>query len=722
MGICREYNIVKYLTSMRGVETMLLEAIIQKDIYVEPKRYELQPLVAEYLKYIDASPFYVAPSFNAVKTDSRLSTLNPKFLLFSAPGAVGKSALAKYISYKYSALYWDLAKIKLGTNSFAGSILSAVTAPSYSSFISDLNSGNVLLAIDALDEAEVVSGRKMIGNFILDISNSLANYSGANIMFFARTETAQFIATFCAENEIPLAHYEIGFFLENQSKEFMKKSISDHPTQADLDCIEKYYSVIEKHISNEERQSFLGYAPVLEAMSSHIKDTPNRAKMISTLSEQTNCTEIIMAIMKDLLSREQTQKVSVMFHEKCKEAHTEFCDWEMVYSPEEQMVRVIYYVIFGDTSYRNYELSFLPPQLINEYQETLDMFLPQHPFIGHHFLHDTGGKNVIDFAGPAFRDYTLAQIILNDKLSDLAHIYFEESKSQYYFPSQIFFDCYTHIAQGKVYSDHIAYIYDSYRAKATAMERPYLQCSEVSSDGGGGSLNAVALFGMLSNKQVNSRLDMTFPLAISGKRISFEQLSNVSVDMPNIEIYVGHKNSETRISNSSIICKRLIFGARNITIESFPPEGTLIVSEDLLGDAVCEIDVIANSSLRISTTNIKDYYRLIPYEYNFEDTADIDITKFTYAMRSIMIEFRTHKKDTLAKDAERIENVTVGSSTLKSKVLQYMKERQIIYRAAHLYKIDIGKMQSLGISYSALARLNTEQMSRSYSDFCTWGR
>lgn len=102
-----------------------------------------------------------------------MSTVQPKFILFSAPGATGKSSLAKYLAYKFGALYWNLAKVKIGTNSFAGSILSAVGAVNYSEFITDLNSGEILLIIDALDEAEIVSGRKMINSFLTDISANL---------------------------------------------------------------------------------------------------------------------------------------------------------------------------------------------------------------------------------------------------------------------------------------------------------------------------------------------------------------------------------------------------------------------------------------------------------------------------------------------------------------------------------------------------------------------
>ena len=186
--------------------------------YKPCKKYALNSTVSTYMEYVENKPFYISSSFSNVKTDSKISTLNPKFVLFSAPGATGKSSLAKYIANKYGAIYWNLAKIKLGTNSFAGSILSAVGASNYSSFISDLSSASIFLAIDAFDEAEIISGRKMLSAFISDINTSLDACKTPSVFLFARTETAQFIASFCADHSIPLAHYEIGFSLKRQQR------------------------------------------------------------------------------------------------------------------------------------------------------------------------------------------------------------------------------------------------------------------------------------------------------------------------------------------------------------------------------------------------------------------------------------------------------------------------------------------------------------------------
>ena len=198
MTVLRDYNVIKYIDSITGGSQMFLEGILRP--YNRCKRYVLSSSVSDYIGYVDEEPFYIPPAFSDVKTDVKLSSLEPKFVLLSAPGAAGKSSLAKYIANRFNAIYWNLAKVKVGTNSFAGSILNAVGAPKYSEFIGDLNAGNVLLVIDAFDEAEIISGRKMINSFIADISNSLSTHTLPTVFLLARTETAQYIASFCAEN------------------------------------------------------------------------------------------------------------------------------------------------------------------------------------------------------------------------------------------------------------------------------------------------------------------------------------------------------------------------------------------------------------------------------------------------------------------------------------------------------------------------------------------
>ena len=706
---------------MIEVKEVIIDRIL--DSYSKCKKYTLNEEVSEYMHYIEEEPFYIPPDFSDIKTDCRISSLNPKFVLFSAPGATGKSSLAKYIANKFDAIYWNLSKVKIGTNSFVGSILKAVNPYNYSEFIENLNNGKVLLVIDAFDEAEIISGRKMLSSFIADISSNLINNELPTVFLLSRTDTAQYISSFCAENSISLNHYEIGFFQETSAKTFITKSIVDkgkEPSEPDKTCVNTYYDVIKKNITSDERTSFLGYAPVLEAISKHIKTCSNRQKMISELSSQNDCVSIIMKIMDDLLNREQQEKVIPAFQKKCKELCPQFDNWNKIYTIEEQLVRIVHYILLNDTKYDNYELEFLPPQLVDEYQAMLDIFLPQHPFIRNNLEFKTNISK-LDFTGPAFRDYTLAKIILNPKYEDLADMYFEESQSQSFFPSQIFFDCYMKISENNIYINHISYVYDSFKAKATALKTTYLQCEELPSSEANNN-SYLAIFGAFDIRDKKNKEDKTYHIIDNNSTLQFDQLINVSINTPSLSVEIGKSGIDSRIYNSSIICKNIVWKSRNITVESYTPEESLLIAYNgFKGDGV-SIDIAKSDNLKVNAPNINSYYKFIPYKYDFEDISDFDITKFIHALRCILVEFRTHKKDTLGKTADRIENVTVGNSEIKRNVLNYLKDLEIIYKSGHLYKINEEKMQAKGIHFTALSRMDTEQLNEAFLDFCKWSQ
>ena len=87
---------------------MTLDGILSP--YKKCKKYSLSADVAEYLKYIGEKPFYIAPSFSDVKTDPKLSSLKPKFVLLSAPGAAGKSALARMDTQLMNTAFSDFCE------------------------------------------------------------------------------------------------------------------------------------------------------------------------------------------------------------------------------------------------------------------------------------------------------------------------------------------------------------------------------------------------------------------------------------------------------------------------------------------------------------------------------------------------------------------------------------------------------------------------------------
>ena len=148
--------------------------------------------------------------------------------------------------------------------------------------------------------------------------------------------------------------------------------------------------------------------------------------------------------------------------------------------------------------------------------------------------------------------------------------------------------------------------------------------------------------------------------------------------------------------------------------------GCSICTKDVSSGNLPLIEIVCAEKLNISMPDIAHYYKFLPFKYEFEDPNSIDILKFTHALRCILVEFRTHSKDTLAKHIERIDNVVVGSNPIKQKVLAFMKDTGIIYEESHLYKVNPAKMQECKISFIGLSNMNFGQLEEGYEKFKAW--
>ena len=168
--------------------------------------------------------FYVKPAVN-----EQFATESCKLILFSAPGATGKSALASYIARTKHALLWDLAKERIANHSLSGMLVEALGIKSFSQFTEGLVNGKAVLIIDALDEADMISGRVAVETLLSDIKNIVKDAQSPTVILCARTETAHMVRSFYEdpEHELPIAQFEISFFEEREAIDFIERKIAD---------------------------------------------------------------------------------------------------------------------------------------------------------------------------------------------------------------------------------------------------------------------------------------------------------------------------------------------------------------------------------------------------------------------------------------------------------------------------------------------------------------
>ena len=700
------YNIHDYLAERKKGIVMTLDSILS--VIKGDKSNVLLPAAHKSVSLITDEPFYVGTHFNQIH-----SNLDPRFILVSAPGATGKSAFGKYIAYLRNALYWNLAEINIGDGTFQGTLYKALGVSKISGYAQDLQNGNATLVIDAFDEAEIISGRKNVETFISEANEFLDEATIPSIVLLSRTETAQNIAVFFRNNRIPYIHYEIGYFPETKAREFVLKSAANRKsiTPAVEACVDQYFNQVQTLVHDKEIVArFLGYAPVLEAIAAHITEISNTARLLSELREGANEVSLIQKIMDNLLEREQ-QKFTAAFRVRIAGHEDKVSDWNAIYSKDEQLVRILNYILLGDINFTDYPVDSIPSFYTDEYNETIALFLPQHPFIQNAFK-DRSDSSKIDFAGPAFRDYSLAYLILNEEFEVSAELYYQSETSDAHFPSQLFWNHYIDLNNGRIKSKHFSYLMEAYKSKTSIGCQTYLDLNQDEE-------GTIATFRIEKAKETIDCISLD--VEVDNNIFRFGNLSNTSIQIDGTVI-LG-QNDNVHITDSTIFCNKLVIDANSIHIDSYAPCITTICSKQAVSaPRATPLNVVINatSEIQVDIPNIFEFPKLSRFKKSLITEDTLDIYSFAHGLRRIFSSFRTHKKDMPARDAEKIDFVIVAGSPLKQDILEFLKQKQIIFKSAHLYKVNIDQMSLSGINWGALIATDIKQLQLVYDQFCLW--
>lgn len=645
---------------------------------------------------------------------------NSKIILFSAPGATGKSALAKFISYSKKALLWDLSKEKIANHSFSGMLVESLGTKLFSTFTNGLETGDAVLVIDALDEAEMISGRVAIETLLADLRAVCINSICPNIILCARTETAHFIKEFYSKdaNKLEISHYEISFFEESNAIEFIKAKIAEKTsvTPATELLIKEQFAGIKQAISGDESaiKSFLGYAPVLEALAVYFVSKPNTMKLLQHTQNSTNA---FCQIMEYILTREKN-KVVEGFKQRCQRDFPSFHNWDKVYSEEEQIKRLADYIIFNSTDYNNCKLD-LPNELCSEYGELIESFLKDHPFVRVSAKKDSFE---VDFAGVAFRDFVLAKLMNISGYDDYAKEFFSSRKDGVRCPSSLFFDFYQSFSGGNIENSHFQYLYESFKAKEVADSYTRIDIEEDED-----TVYYSFKSGSAKKRDTITKIDF---VASSTKEsgLQIKQINNAYIDIFGDIILGSADNEDVTISNSTIKCRKILLDSPCIMLIGEKPGETLLAPNEgfeikKTGMPKFEIRADELASLKISSPDIHNWYKLSQYEYNLLDESNLDLTKFENAVKNILKYFRKHGKDAPGRHFEFIKNIIIGGSPLKQSIHDFFIEDKIFYqdnKDPKQYKLNMENLEKYKVNWGSISQSSTPNFKPLFDEYSAW--
>ena len=362
---------------------------------------------------------FVEPSLTKMEAHS-----SPKVLLVTAPAAVGKSTVARELAVRTGAAIWNLQGRRVSDNSFSGGIFDAFGPGSAGNVYEGLRNGTMVLILDAIEESEQLSGEL---HFIPFLRNMCAYFRDTDephsLIVFAREDTTV-LRIVLDDQEVAYDHWRIDYFDQTRAFEFIDKKASylcaalkrspDVNSPMFHNCKALAFEILGKCVDpdsdvwkSDAARQFVGYAPVLEALTSYLIRDPNLVKVENELKSKLEgqetggakkIWELINEIVSGILSREQTKLIDPLKVElETKFTDSGWADWEQLYTPEEQILRVLGRV--HGIKLRGFIPTDFPRQGRDQYSDSVNQWFNQHPFL------DAGNPV---FASRVFQEYCYA--------------------------------------------------------------------------------------------------------------------------------------------------------------------------------------------------------------------------------------------------------------------------------------------------------------------------
>lgn len=634
----------------------------------------------------ETSISYTVPNFNW-ENDLKLKAAT--YLVISAPGAIGKSAFSKYLAATKNAMVWDLSKLKLGSNTFIGSIVQAVGVENLQQFLLSIKQGKTTLIFDAVDEAELHSGWDGVNEFLKDVVNQTSDATSGSVIFLGRRDSAELVELCLGElvDEAKIARASIGYFSRENAKNFivsqMKKSkLLGSNRGIIFDKIDEAFEIpvveckAEENIlgwDSVEHEKFFGYAPVLQTIAKLLDETENLFKFSLNASDD-GYADVIARIINLIQEREKNK-----FIDSVRQRFGDKFDFDLseIYSAKDQMQRI--------TSYLNKDEieafkapSSIPVEAVPEFLEMLKTFLPQHPFL-----------EVRDYAGPAFRDYAVAYSLVNHDLRFGMELWLDSKQS---LSSPILASLYHLLGEGKADPKDIELLYESINS--------------------GAELNNSGLF--VSEKEENLIVEIVSsdegPL---GKSLEFEavkpeyiyfsrRLSNARV-FSSAEVILGRGENDFDMLDCEIVARKIKFLSEKINIRSISTERNFLESqEEIQCLPATKLSVNPEGKLSVIAPNSKKY-PWSKYSVESDNKQEVQNTEATlHVMARILGWFRKDRRDEYGRYKDLIIKHVVGSSPTARYALGFIDHIGALSENGTLYFIDTNKLDEIEISWQKI--------------------
>lgn len=608
------------------------------------------------------APLTLSDNFGA-ETDPVHSPL----LLVSAPGAVGKSTLARQIASLTGATYIDLAKAEpVGGNTLSGGLAK-------SDLYNDWQAGTAAVLIDGLDEARLKVTQEAFEAFLSDIAEVSAGREMPTVLF-GRTGAVQ-DAWLLLSSKLPVSVFEIGYYRPEQAVDFAYSLLtSTLPDDPHLSTRHKALQLLLELLRKDtegDGDRFAGYAPVLQAIADHVSQEKNPANLISKIENGVS-TVTLNTVVKAILEREQRKLESIAIEDQ------ELLD--ILYNPTEQLQRLAARVYNQPPP----PLPAMSPNDRQTYSNALETWLPEHPFIdGNVDAASTVFEAAV--AATALRNPATAEPALNKELS--RGIAANPFLSEFYLAS---------MREGILRPEHIGIVYASLRSRLSLGDSASLQIE------GGGEDDEEEEENALASKV---EITITRPDKDNPKFFEFtseqvgsiklgSHIEDVEINAPLSKVEISGRGESIILAPVNIQCDKIIFSTERIIVESNQDtcDGYIHIESNTADTENIVSVPIVNGNAKLSVTwSGSDAYPWTGFSTAPTVVGNKDIDEALRRFRKFIIAFRSHSKGSLKRLRAKIEHARMTKGTGRA-VLNHLIDTGIVTVDGRMYTLHPEKL------------------------------
>ncbi len=610
--------------------------------------------------------------------------ITSSLLLVSAPGAVGKTTLARQIASKVNAVYVDLSEAEpVGANTLIGGIANSGLYESWSN-------GSVSVLLDGLDEAKLRVTQEAFESFLSDVAKQSIE-RGLPTVLFGRTGAIQDAWLVLTDHTNNVAVLEIGYYGKEEAVKFAETCLRASKSDDRYAVAERQaLDLLVERLRNQtgsDGDRFAGYAPVLLAIAKQVEGESDAQALISriTRGEQSITLQDIAVA---LLEREQRKIRNVTFEDPSLV--------KQLYSPDEQLDRLV-------ARLYNCPLPQLPNMSTSDeqaYTTALESWVGEHPF-----LDGSDG-----FSSAVFEAMVSTKALRNRATSqDALHKEIGRGAAA----NPFLFEFYTAEGGKFIQPEHIGAIYASLKAGLALGEECALFVYGPDEIIHGDDL--VADVDIVLSRQKQDLRELQFETSSDGTICLGTQVESISIEMPMARVEVGPGSEAVLVNSVDIHCKELSLAVDKVIVEN--PSRSEGIHSDIHIEAG-SLDSLSTPTVvhvRRGKVNLSVYWPGVdrhPWTRFATQPSAVQDPRLDEALRrfrQFVISFRSHGRGVLARSANKIESTRMTKGSGQS-VLELMKLEGIVSLQGGMYILDTALLSEItGTNYSDCMARNFSQ-------------